>query len=109
MILKDVELEFTQASHLAGENYREIVEIAATAPDETRRFVGGLHGSLKTGTTHNETTAWTPTPLPSLLTTNGLGCLPTISPGRPSTECSRGGRSGPRAPRRRAGVADICE
>ncbi len=33
MIPKDVELEFTQALHLAGENYREIVEIAATAPD----------------------------------------------------------------------------
>ena len=29
--------------------------------------------------------------------------LPTISPGRPSTECSRGGRNGPRAARRCGG------
>ncbi len=83
MILKDVELEFTQASHLAGENYREIVEIAATAPDETRRFVGGLHGSLKTGTTHNETTAWTPTPLPSLLDHERPGMSANHFPGAP--------------------------
>lgn len=33
MTNKDVELQFTRALHIAGENYGEIVEIAGTASD----------------------------------------------------------------------------